>query len=298
MDRGETTQDRPASPNLIVLPGGSRPEEMGWRERGRAFRGMLWCEWFAHSRVVLFFIALWLLCVWFVPLAGHPGWILLLGVVYAIVAGPLFGGSDLIAGCEEFSFALPLTRGQMYLTRLVLGGGLLLILSALNLLALGIELPQVLARFYIRAGLIEARPLLPTTWLYGLVVAVPWSLFAGSFVISALTHSRMMVLCSWFWAGVPVLILLQFGLWYERFVWEAMNGFFTLPVLFTSSFAALAAGYRQYRRKEVGPYMVPLQISARWWLWGLLFMAGIILAMVLLTSLVQYFRYLLGTTPH
>ena len=62
--------------------------------RLKALHGLLWCEWFAHSKLLLFFLAAWLLCVWVTPLFVHPGWILLFGLLYAVIAGPAHGGSD------------------------------------------------------------------------------------------------------------------------------------------------------------------------------------------------------------
>jgi len=76
------------------------------RDKCKAIHGLLWCEWYAHSKLLLFFLAAWLACVWVLPLYANPAWILLFGALYALVAGPIYGGSDTIDGCEEFTFAL------------------------------------------------------------------------------------------------------------------------------------------------------------------------------------------------
>src|SRR5262245_12573713 len=88
-------------------------------EEGRAspravWRGLLWAEWFAHSQLLLVFRGVWLVGVWTLPFFANPGWILLLGPLYALMAGPLYGGGDLLEGCEEFTFALPPTRYERF----------------------------------------------------------------------------------------------------------------------------------------------------------------------------------------
>ncbi|MEW6161066.1 MAG: hypothetical protein AB1813_26860, partial [Verrucomicrobiota bacterium] len=185
------------------------------------FRGLLWAEWFAHSKLMLLFLGLWLLAVWTLPFFVHPGWILLLGPIYAWIAGPAFGGSDVLDGCEEFAFSLPATRVERYLARMIIGAGSLAMLTGMDLLALGLDLPSVLARLYIDTGLIQARPELKPGLLYGLVAAVPFAVFAFSFALSAIAHSRMLVLTSWFWAMIAALGVLQLGFWYEELMWES-----------------------------------------------------------------------------
>ena len=66
--------------------------------QSRVWKGLLWSEWFAHSQILLIFLAVWLLAVWMLPLFTHPGWILLLGGLYALMAGPMYGGGDVLEG--------------------------------------------------------------------------------------------------------------------------------------------------------------------------------------------------------
>src|SRR5678815_193701 len=108
----------------------------------RVWRGLLWSEWYAHSQVLLIFLAVWLLAVWTLPLFTHPGWILILGGLYALMAGPMYGGADVLEGCEEFTFALPPTRTERFFSRLIVGLGTLLFLCFMNVVALGLDLPQ------------------------------------------------------------------------------------------------------------------------------------------------------------
>lgn len=263
--------------------------------RWRAIQGLLWCEWFAHSRLLLFFLAVWLICVWVAPLFVHPGWIVMFGLAYAMIAGPAYGGSDVIEGCEEFTFALPPTRAQRYLARLAVGGGTFLLFTALDLLALGLDLPQILAKIYVDAGLIRPWPVLKPGLLYGLVLAFPFALFSLAFAMSAVAHSRMIVLTSWFWAMVMALVVLQLGFWYEDFVWERLTGFFSCPVLLVAGTGGLWLGYRAYLEKEVGPSSAPITLPARWWLWVFLFLASLLLALALAASIARHYPKFFGS---
>lgn len=253
------------------------------------WKGLLWAEWFAHSRLLLIFLAVWLVGVWVLPLFTHPGWILVLGPLYAFMAGPVYGGGDVLNGCEEFSFGLPPTRAERYWARLIVGGGTLLLITGINLLALGLDLPQILTRLYVKTGIIRPLPILKPGLLYGLVVALPFASFSFAFVISALTHSRMLILLAWFWAALGGLALLQIGFWYEDLVWDKLNGYFACPLLLAAAGAALLFGHRVYRRKEIGGPALPLTLPGHWWLWILLFVVGLGLALALISSLARHF---------
>jgi hypothetical protein len=254
----------------------------------RAWRGLLWSEWFAHSQLLLIFLAVWLLAVWSLPLFTHPGWVLLLGPLYAIMAGPIYGGGDILEGCEEFTFALPPTRAERFLSRLVVGLGTLLVLCLMNVVALGLDLPQILARLYVETGIIKPLPQMKPGLLYGLVVALPVAVFAFAFTMSSITHSRSLILLSWFWGSIGALALLQIGFWYEELVWEKLNGFFACPLLIVCSIAVLVYGFQLFRRKEVGKCAAPLVLPGYWWLWTILFALGLGLALALITSLVRH----------
>ena len=274
---------------IVVLPqtpvSGRGSPATGWH----AWRGLLWCEWYAHSKLLLLFLAGWLGCIWGLSLYANPAWILLFGALYAVVAGPIYGGTDTIEGCEEFTFTLPPTRGERYLARLAVGGGALLVFTAIDLLALGLDLPQILAKFYVESGLIRPWPSFKPGLLHGLMLAVPLAVFAFSFVISTLTHSRGLVLTAWFWAVLITLAGLRIGFWYEDLVWENLNGFFACPLLVLLASAVLWGGYRGYIRKEVGHHSAPITLPARWWLWIAVFVAGVLLALTLAASLARHY---------
>jgi hypothetical protein len=280
-------------PNIVEFP---VPAEArtgaggGWK----GFCGLLWCEWYAHSRLLIIFLAAWLASVWVLPLFTNPACILWLGAVFAVVAGPVFGGCDTTEGCEEFTFALPPTRAERYLARLAVGGGALLLLTAIDLLALGLDLPQVLAKLYVGSGLIRPWPIFTSGLLYGLVLALPVSVFSLSFVISAVTDSRAILLSASLWAVLLSLAVLRLGFWYEALVWENLNGWFSCPLLALLSVAVLCLGYFGYRRKEIGHPAAPFAIPARWWLWMVLFLAGLLLIMFLAVSLAKHFSRILS----
>jgi hypothetical protein len=258
------------------------------------FRGLLWCEWFAHSRLLLAFLILWLVCVWILPLFTHAGWILLVGAAFALVAGPVYGGGDTIEGCEEFTFSLPATRAERYMARLVVGGGALLLLTTLDLLALGLELPQFLARFYIEAGLVEPLPILEPRLLHGLVLAFPLAIFAFSFAVAAASHSRMLILTAWFWSLLSALAVTHMAFRYEEFVWGELNGYCSTPILMVLAMAALWGGFRAYQAKEIGHHNRPLTLPPRFWLWLFVLALGIAIACVLVSLLARQYPHLLA----
>ncbi len=254
----------------------------------RAWKGLLWSEWYAHSQVLLIFLAVWLLAVWTLPIFTHPGWILLLGGLYALMAGPMYGGADVLEGCEEFTFALPPTRTERFFSRLIVGLGTLLFLCCMNIIALGLDLPQILARHYVQTRIIKPLPEIKPGLLFGLIVAVPVTVFAIAFTISSVTHSRSLILLSWFWAGVATLALLQLGFWYEDLVWETLNGYFACPFLLAAATSVLVYGYNAFRQKEIGKPSIPITLPGHWWIWTILFAVGLGLALALITSLIRH----------
>jgi hypothetical protein len=278
---------------ILALPNNGASSD-GVQNRWRYVGGLLWCEWYARSKLLVFFLAAWLASVWVLPLYANPAFILLLGALFAIVAGPLYGGADTMEGCEEFTFALPPTRSERYLARLVVSAGALLLLTLIDLLALGLDLPQVLAKLYVGSGLIRPWPVFRSGLLYGLVLVLPMAVFSISFVVSALTHSRAMLLTVSLWAILIALGLLRLGFWYEELVWDKLNGWFSCPLLAIVSVVVLLGGWSAYRRKEVGFDASPLPIPGRWWIWLILFSVGVVSAMTVAASLVRHYLRVLG----
>jgi len=278
--------------NIVPLPGLAQSRVFAGN-RWRPFFGLLWCEWFAHSKLLLFVLAAWVASVWTLPLYVNPACILLFGALFAVAAGPVYGGSDTSEGCEEFTFSLPPTRGERYLARLTVGLGALLILTGIDLLTLGLDLSQILAKLFVDSGLIRPWPVFKSGLLYGLVLALPATVFAFSFAISAITHSRAVLLSAPLWAVLISLTALRVGFWYEELVWEKLNGLFSCPLLAFLSVAVLWGGYHAYRRKEIGHPVAPLAIPARWWLWIILFVAGVVMTLTLTASLARHYLLML-----
>ncbi|MFO1496789.1 MAG: hypothetical protein U1G07_00075 [Verrucomicrobiota bacterium] len=284
------TDSSAAAPELLVPPSGL---EKGAARRGRSFYGLLWCEWFAHSRLLLAFLVFWLVCVWGLPLFTHSGWILLIAGAFALVGGPAYGGGDTIEGCEEFSFSLPATRAERYLARLTVGGGALFLLTMLDLLALGLDLPQSLARLYIDTGLLKPLPIVKPRLLYGLVLAFPFAVFAFSFALAAISHSRMLIITAWLWSLLGAMAITHLAFRYEEAVWAEFNGFCSAPLLIILGLAALVGGYRAYLVKEIGQDHRPWTLPPHFWLWLLMLAAGLALAFFLVSLLAgQYPRLL------
>jgi hypothetical protein len=253
------------------------------------WKGLARHEWYAHSRLMLCFIAFWLAAVWMLPVYTNPGWILAFGLAYALLAGPAFGGKDVLEGCEEFTFALPATRSERFWSRLLMGGGMLILFTLMDLVALGLDLSQAIARLYIDTGLLRPVDVLTPGLLYGLVVAFPLAVFSLAFSVAANARSRSLVLSAWFWAGLGALLVLRGGLFYETWHWGGWTGYVACPALVVSALGAVSLGYARYRRKEIAPPGKPFVIPTHWWLWGLLFLLGITLSLFLIRSILDEF---------
>lgn len=246
--------DEEPGPSVAVSVHGSR-----WR----AWRALAWSEWFAHSRLLLFFLFGWLAVVWLLPLVAHPLWVLMVGIVFALVAGPAFGGADVIHGCEEFSFSFPPTRRQRFLARVLVGGSWLLALTLMDIFALDRNFSDVLFRVFLDTGIATVELRQPRM-LYGLVFAVPFAVFAFGFAVASLATNRTVAFTAWLWGSLGALSLLRLGFYAEEQLWERLNGRIAVPLLAGMSVVALAIAGRLYAQKEAGAG-VPLRIPLSWW---------------------------------
>ena len=259
-------RDSPPEPTLKLIATG--PETVvapapGW-SAWRAWRGLLWSEWFAHARLLLGFMAAWLAAVWVLPRIVHPLWILMLGPAYAVIAGPAFGGADVAAGCEEFSFALPAPRGRRFVARLVVGGTGLLLLTIVNVFALNANLADILVRVFLDSGLTGFELRRPEL-LYGLVFAFPFAVFALGFSVSTLATGRTVAFTAWVWGALGALATLRAAAMAEETLWDRLNGrIIVASQLLVGGLALLLAG-RLYTRKEAGPGGAPLRMPLSWW---------------------------------
>ena len=230
-----------------------------------------WTEGLAHGRLLLGFLVGWLAVVWFLPLVAHPLWILGHGVVYAMVAGLSMGGADVIRGCEEYAFAGPLTRGQRYGGRLVLGVGTVLGFTGMSVVALAGNLSDVLLRVFVSSAPTAMELEHSLTW-NGLVWVVPVAVFAIGFVSSSLARTRVHALQGWLWGILGTLACLRGTLALEELRFGRLNGWFAVPGLLAVAVMVLSAGGVLYRRKEAVTDGGPLRVPPGWWA-GLLAMA-------------------------
>ncbi len=253
------------------------------RSRGlRLWRGLLWNEWFAHARLIAGFLFLWLAAVWLLPLVVHPLWILVVGVLYALVAGPAFGGADVIDGSEEFAFALPTTRLQRFVARLVVSGAGLLALTLMNVTALDANLSDLLVRLFLDSGLggVEVRQ---PEMLFGLVFAFPFAIFACAFTVASLATSRTVAFTAWVWGALGALATLRGAAMIEEAVSDRLTGRIAVPALLLVGLACLTLAARLYTRKEAGPSGSPLRMPWSWW-GGLALLVGAAAGIALLLS--------------
>ena len=293
--------DRSATPpadSPSALPASGRTSDLapisqtrlGGKGASRGYwKGLSILEWRAHNKLILAALTLWLVLVWALSQASSPGWMLLFGLVYALVAGPAFGGDDVIEGCEEYSFSLPATRQERYMARLAVGGGLLLVFTALDLLALGLDLGQAIERLYIDTGLVRSSASVEPHALYGLVLLLPVAVFACGFAIASNARSRAMVFTAWFWGGLIALATLRASLKYEFWKWRTWTGSVACVSLGVLAVGSLWLGARWFANKEVVQPTKPLSIPALWWLWVVLTLISVVTGGLLLSSLSNEF---------
>jgi hypothetical protein len=251
--------------------------------------GLLWAEWFAHSRLLLAFLLMWLGTAWIVPLFAHPGWLMLVSFLYALVAGPAYGGGDAVEDCEEFTFSLPPTRSERYMARLAVAGVTLLMFVGLDFLILGMDWQSTLKRFFLDAGLMEPAPELKPGMLYGLVLALPLNIFCVSFVISSVVRRRFILFSSWFWSLVISLGILYGAMVLEEWWWHEVNGLFSFPALVFSSIVILITGHRLYRHKEVGHYGTPVSLPPGFLAWIFIWTLALGFLILIVGSLLRRF---------
>ncbi|MEY3276884.1 MAG: hypothetical protein RL153_2152 [Verrucomicrobiota bacterium] len=268
LDGNETAGRRVGTPQRTGSAGKSVVQTTLW---------WAWAEWMAHGRMLLGFLVGWLAVVWFLPLIAHPLWVLAHGLVYAMAAGPALGGADVLGGCEEFAFAGPLTRGQRYMGRLLLGCASVVAFSAMSIVALAGNLSDVLLRVFV-SSLPAALELEHSLTLNGLVWAVPVSVFGFGFVVAALARTRVQALQAWLWGVLAALAVLRGTFWLEELRFGRLNGWLAVPGLFVTTAGVLWLGLALYRRKEAGTAVGPLRMPPGWW--TSLLTAGLALAAV------------------
>ncbi len=226
--------------------------------------GLFWGEWFSHSRLILGFLLLWLAAVWLLPLVAHPLWILVLGGVVAVIGGPAFGGSDVMGGCEEFSFSQPATRCQLFDARLTFAMGCLFVFTLMNVFALYHNLADLVLSFFVSTGVAMVELRHPHL-LYGIVLAAPVAGLAIGFSVAALATTRAVAYTAWVWGALGSLTGLRAGLSLEDYFWDRLNGRITIPLLVTMTAMTLGIARRVYADKEAGRASSPLRLPLSGW---------------------------------
>jgi len=251
--------------------------------RVQPWRGLLWREWLAHRGVVIHALAAWLACAWVLLIFFHPGFIIAFGVIYAFVAGTVFGGADAAEGSEEFAFALPPTRSERYVARLAIGGGTVAGFCLLGVASIALDLPQRLWALVVETGFTEPFPVCEMPSLYLLAVAVPLAVYAFGFAIAAVAGSRGLVAVSWLFAGAAAGAVVGAGCIVEALLWQTVHGWAVAVVLLALAPLGLLLGYFGYVRKEGVSRPTPMQGRSSWWI------VFLVLGVVLLLLFLMYF---------
>lgn len=274
---------------IEVKPKGFEVKPWSWFRR---FSGLLWCEWYAHSRLILTFLIVWLVGIWILSMMASAVWIIVLGVIYSYFAGVLFGGSDVIQGIEEFSLSLPPTKTQRYMARLIVGGGSVIAINTMSLISLGTDLPQFLAGVTIQSGIANNGLRSDLFPFYGLLYGIPIVSFSICFVLSILGRSRMIVMVSWVWGALVAIFLLHFVIFYEERYHGRFHGRVAVPLLFVVSLAVIVLGYRFYKNKQPGESGPPIAMPNRWWLWVILMALGVLSSTIAISSILEKYKSL------
>ena len=239
-------------------------------------KGLLWREWIAHRSIVMIALAAWLVGGWVLLIFFHPAWILAFGVVYAWLAGQALGGADAAEGSEEFSFSLPPLRSQRYLVRLALGSGTVLLFTGVGVLAIALDLPQMLWGIFVNSGFTEPFSPCKPRFLYALAVACPLGAFAFTFAIATNASSRGLVSGSYLLGGLATGAVVILGFLSEHLLWAELNGFVSCPALLALGAGALLAGYQVYVRKEGISRPAPMAGGSRWWVLAIVLIGMIV----------------------
>lgn len=252
------------SPRLVDRPAAPVPAGIRTGSRRRFWRGLLWGEWFSHSRLILGFFVLWLAAVWLLPRVAHPLWILALSGFVAIIGGPAFGGSDVMGGCEEFSFSQPATRRQRFDARLLFAFGVLLLFTLMNVFVLYHHLADLILSFFVSAGIAMVELRHPEM-LYAVVLIAPLAALAIGFTVAALATTRAVAYTAWVWGALGSLTGLRAGLLLEDYFWERLSGRITAPLLLTMTLVTLGIARHLYSKKEAGRTSSPLRLPLSGW---------------------------------
>ncbi len=238
-------------------------------------------EWLRHGNLVVLYLTAWIVAGWVVPAIDHPGWVLALAGWYALVAGHRFGASEAEDGSEEFALALPPTRGQRYLARLLVGGSPLAVLSGLGTFAVRHDLPPRLWALLVDSGFAEPFAARGEGLVEGLALVLPAAVFGVSFAFAA-GASPARAASAWAVGGLAGGGLLAATLALEFRLLGTAGGSLSIPALAVLASGAPVAGWVAYRRRELPARPAPVESADRWWVGALV---GFLALLVLLSLL-------------
>jgi len=240
----------------VSMPVATYNETHNSRARDRcrpALRGIARLEWATHRRTIERLAALWLVAVWILPFAFHPGLVLAIGLLYALALGATMGGSDVLEGSEEFTLALPPTRTERFFTRYALGTLPLVVMMGIGSLAVATDLPQRLWGLVVESGFTEPFPPVKTAWWYGLAVTGPLWLFTLHFTLGSVVRTAAGVLhLRWLTAALVIGGFVGYGIMVESRTPEAgVMRSLTIACLVTTP-VLVGLGWWRFGRKEMG----------------------------------------------
>jgi hypothetical protein len=207
-------------------------------------------EWRLCRGTVVALSMVWVIGLWVLVIFNHPGWLLAVGLLHLLMVAPTQAGRDVLEGTEEFSFTQPPGRGPLYLARLALGFGFLLVNGVLGGLAIAWNLPQRLWSLVFSGGLTEPFQAKPEFVWYGMALLVPMAAHGVTFALAANSGSRANVQLSWMGGALVAGLATWAGIWLESLLWPYRSGCLAFAALLSLTVLVPLAGYFAYNRKE------------------------------------------------
>jgi hypothetical protein len=180
-----------ANDTMTLLPAGAVSTS-----RMRIVKGIFQQDWLAHGNFFLWILAIWLIGQWVLMVFANLAWVTVFGMVLAKFMGAALGGKEAREGSEEFTFALPPTRGQRYLVRMIVGLTCVLFFCGMSVLAVNFNLPQKFWGLFVDSGLTQPFPANSVSpalaWYWA--IFLPLTIFCDFFVAGACRRALVWIL--------------------------------------------------------------------------------------------------------
>ncbi|PCJ61293.1 MAG: hypothetical protein COA79_06850 [Planctomycetota bacterium] len=121
----------------------------------QVIKGLLYREWLQHKTIFEGLFCISVIGIFVLLIISSPAVILIGGIVYACILAHALAGADIAEGSEEFAFSLPITRLQRFWVRLTFGGLVIFCFCSFSILAIGLNLPQLLWGLFVETGMTE-----------------------------------------------------------------------------------------------------------------------------------------------